>query len=419
MRCGRRRDARNPEVVGLLDIGTSKIACLIVSRPRGSGGATVLGFAYRRSRGIKEGFVMDLDEAEAAIRETVGAAERQARVEIGPIFLSVACGHLGSRHFTASAGIRGGTVTRGDVEEAMTAARSFAGRDGRTLIHMNIVDMRLDGASAAHDPCGLAARELAADLHAVTAGEQALRNLLTAVERCHLSVAGLVAAPYASALGCTTEEERRLGVTCIDMGGGTTTAAVFRDGRFVFAGTVPYAGNHITTDIARALETPLAKAARIKAVYGTLIASEADEHDVFSYPAAGEENGALRQASKACMGRIIRPRVSDVVALLAERLARGGIVRQPRAPVVVTGGSSQLLGIGEFMGSALRQPVRVAAPRAGTGMPQEASGPAFSVLTGLLDWASCGARDLLPGAMESTPPPGYLGQVAQWLRAGF
>ncbi len=154
----------------------------------------------------------------------------------------------------------------------------------------------------------MAAHKLAADLHAVTADEAPLRNLMLVVERCYLSAASLVPAPCASALAATSEEERRLGVIAVDIGGGTTTLSMFAEGRFLFAHAAPWGGHHITFDIARALHTPLAEAERIKALYGTLVSAQSDEHDTFSFPTA-EEEGAHRDMTRAELAEIIRPRV--------------------------------------------------------------------------------------------------------------
>ena len=143
------------------------------------------------------------------------------------VFLSVACGRLKSSTFTANTEIEGRVVGSADIERLMAAARTHVERDGRTLLHMNCISYRLDGAAGIGEPLGLAGRTLGADLHAVTADEAPLRNLLQVVERAYLSAAGLVPAPYASGLAATTEEERQLGVVAIDIGAGTTTLAAF------------------------------------------------------------------------------------------------------------------------------------------------------------------------------------------------
>ena len=142
--------------------------------------------------------------------------------------MSVSCGRLKSTHFAANAEIESGVVTDHDIARMLDGGRAYAEREGRTLIHMNRLGFRLDGAEGMRDPKGLAGRQLSAHLHAVTADEAPLRNLLLLIERCYLGCDGLIATPYASALATTTEEERALGVTVIDFGAGTTSIGAVR-----------------------------------------------------------------------------------------------------------------------------------------------------------------------------------------------
>ena len=171
-------------------------------------------------------------------------------------------------------------MTNDDLAKLMAAGESYAERDGRTLIHLNRLGCELDGAGGVKDPRGLSARRLSAALHAVTADEAPLRNLLVLIERCYAGCDGLVAAPYASALAVTTEEERQFGVTCIDFGAGTTSIALFADGLFAGTDVIPVGGQHLTYDIAKTLQTPLVEAERIKTLYGTLLNAQSDEHEV-------------------------------------------------------------------------------------------------------------------------------------------
>lgn len=420
----RERPEGSPDrVVGLLDVGTSKIACLIAqAQSRGrdpAPRARVLGLGHQRSRGVKGGVIVDLDEAEQSIRATLAQAERMAGTTLDEVYVSVSCGRLRSLNFAANVDVESGVVTGSDIARVLAGGRAYAEREGRMLVHMNRVGFRLDGIAGFHDPRGMAAHRLSVDLHAVTADEAPVRNLLMVVERCFLSVAGLVAAPYASALSATSNEERRLGVTCIDIGGGTATIAVFSEGRFLYADAVPVGGNHVTLDIARALQTPLAEAERIKALYGTLVSAQSDEHEVFSYPLAGEEDGAVHQTTKARLAEVIRPRVAGLLGLIEERLARGGIGPYAGERVVLTGGASQLVGMGEFAANALGRPVRVARPHQPAGLAQGVASPAFSTLAGLFVSAVAGGGDMITYRDASADSAGYLGRVGQWLMNGF
>jgi cell division protein FtsA len=222
-------DRRTYRTFGLLDIGTSKtVAAVMVAEHAPSLGQPSLrlaGLGLQRSRGIKAGVLTDLDEAESVVRSVLAQAERTAGVSVGNYTVSVAAGRMSSAHCTARVDVDTGRVTHDDLAKLMAAGESFAERNGRTLIHLNRLGYELDGVGGVRDPIGFSARRLAAGLHAVTADEAPLRNLLVLVDRCYAECEGLVASPYASALAVTTEEERQFGVTCIDFGAGTTAGA--------------------------------------------------------------------------------------------------------------------------------------------------------------------------------------------------
>jgi cell division protein FtsA len=417
--------SRGSRSAGLLDVGTSKIVCMIVAVPKHARGdsmfssARVLGVGHKASRGVKAGVIVDLDEAEHAVRATIADAERMAGIELEEVHLSVACGRMRSRNFTATAAIAGATVAGSDIARLLAAGREHAEQHARTLLHMNHVGFRLDGAPASGDPRGMVADQLAVDLHAVTADDAPLRNLMLVVERCYLSVAGLVASPYASAMAVTSEEDRRLGTTVIDIGGGTTTLAIFADGQFVFADAVPVGGNHISFDIARSLNTPLAEAERIKALYGTLIGAQSDEHELISYPLAGEEAGSMFQTTKAQLADIVRPRVNSMLALVGERIERGGFAAYAGNQVVLTGGGAQLVGIAEHTSSVIGRQTRVARPQVLPALPPGFANAAFATVIGLAGAGAVVGAEAGAFVERDVAAKSYLGRVGQWLKSGF
>jgi cell division protein FtsA len=412
-----RRRGGSRRVTGVLDIGTSKIACLIATTDQG--GVRILGVGHQRAEGVKGGVIIDLDKAEQAARAAIAQAERMAGVELAEVHVAISCGRLKSHNFTARADVENGLVAESDLDRLLKAGQVFAERDGRALVHMNEVALRIDGAPGSRDPRGMAARRLELDLHAVTADEAPLRNLLMAVGRCYLDVASHVPAPYASALAATSEDERRLGVTAVDIGAGTTSIAMFAEDRFVHACSALLGGAQITFDIARALHAPLAEAERIKALYGTVISAPSDEHDVFSYPAAGEEEGVVHHMTKAELAEIVRPRVTAIVDHIRQRLADCEMTAYAGRCLVLTGGTSQLTGLADFVAAELGRPVRVAGPQAVAGLPPAVSSPAFSAVVGLLLAETQGAADRRIYRSRDPEAGSYLKRVGSWLREGF
>jgi len=372
------------DAVGVLDIGSSKVACLILQAADAdeSGAPRVAGIGHQRSRGMKAGFIADLEEAAQAVEAAVGQAERMAGTRLGQVLLGVSCGRLRSQTFCGRAVLEDRLVAEQDLSRLDRLAREFAQRDGGALVWMNRTSCRIND-EPVEDPHGRAGRALAADFHAVTADEPPVRSLLQLLERCGLAAHGLVPCGYASALAATAEEERSAGIVSIDVGAGTTAIAAFGAGHFLFADSIPVGGNHLTYDISRALGCSLADAERIKTLYGTMVSSVSDEREVIGYQVSGESAPALHHATKARLAEIVRHRIGALLQLVRERLEGGGVRRYGAERIVITGGTSQLPGMERFAAEVLGVPVRVRRPVPLPGMPGSVFSPAFSTAIGL------------------------------------
>jgi len=251
-------------VVSVLDIGTSKICCLIAKlRPREKGEAIlgrthkieVLGIGHQQSRGIKSGVIVNLDEAEHAIRHTVDAAERMAGVTVDSLITNVSSGRLVSEAFAADISLDGHAVDERDISQVLLAGAQHALAPERSVVHSIPIGYSLDGEHGIVNPLGMIGSKLGIDMHVLTAENAPLRNLELCVNRSHLSLEAMVATPYAAGLSSLVEDEMRMGCACIDIGGGTTTLSVFMDGRFVYSDAIAVGGNHVTMDLARGLST--------------------------------------------------------------------------------------------------------------------------------------------------------------------
>ncbi len=196
-------------------------------------------------------------------------------------------------------------------------------------------------------PKGMMCDELAADMHVVSGDATAMRNLMLAVERCHLAVEGVVATPYAAGLAALVDDEVELGTTVIDMGGGTTSFAVFAGGSLVHVDAVAVGGNHVTMDIARGFNTRLADAERLKTLYGACITSVSDERETVAVTLAGEDGDHPTHVPKSQLVRIIRPRVEEILELVRDRLKTAGFASSSSSRVILTGGASQMTGMAE------------------------------------------------------------------------
>ncbi len=424
---------RRSALVAALDIGSSKIACLIARlRPhppqqvltRRSHAIEVIGFGHTGARGTKAGAVVNLAQAEEAIRQAVDAAERMAGVEIEAVVLSVAAGRLGSELFAAEIELVGSAVSAGDIARVLAAGSRQSLRDGRAVLHSIPVGYSIDGGNGIRDPRGMLGACFGVDMHVATTDIAAARNLMLAVERCHLSVEAMVAAPYVAGLAVIADDEADLGVAVVDMGAGTTTMSVFVGGGFVHAEGFALGGHHVTMDIARGLNTGLADAERIKTLYGSVLVGASDERDMITVPPINEDDREQAQhVSRAYLVHIVKPRVEEILEMVRDRLAASSFAAEPRGRVILTGGASQLTGLPELAAGILGRPVRVGRPLGIAGLPEAAKGPAFAAAAGLLVYPQAahlehfetrGKRYLRRGTGG-----GYFARVGQWLREGF
>ncbi len=424
--------SRKSTTLSVLDIGTSKIVCLVAQlQPietletlRGRTHlARVLGIGHQRSLGMKGGVVIDLEAAEGAIRQAIHAAERMAKVEIQSVIVNLTGGRLASEHFEAQVGVRG-PVSPSDVHRVLETASSHGLRPGRTVLHALPTGFSLDAQAHIVDPSGMIGEKLGVDLHVVTAEAAAARNLMLAVERCHVGIEAVIATPYAAGLSALVDDEAEMGCVVVDLGGGTTTVGVFANGHVVHVDAIAVGGHHITMDIARGLTTRVAVAERLKTLHGSCILSSSDDRDTITVPQVDDdERDVANHIPKSHLVRIIKPRVEEVLELVRDRLKSAGFAAQAGRRVVLTGGGSQLVGLPELARRILHGQIRVGRPLGIKGMPEAARGPAFSAAVGLLVYPQVAhAEHFEPSAgawFAGTGTDGYLSRVGRWIRESF
>lgn len=412
--------ARNG-LVAALDIGTTKACCLIARAGRGEA-TRVVGIGHHASQGLRNGTLIDLDAAEATIRTTVEAAERMAGDNIRGVVVNVSTGAPRSCLIAHEVSVTGHAIGETDLRRILDPA-GFSGSipDEHDLVHIIPVDYAIDGCRGVRDPRGMFGQRLGVNLHLITASAGAVRNLANCVTRCHLQIEGKVVSPYAAALGCLVEDETQLGVTLIDMGGGTTSVAVFLDSELIHTDSILLGGLHVTRDLARGLSTPMTQAERIKTLYGSCQPSPSDARQIVEVPPIADDGATeSTHVPRSMLVGIIRPRVEEIFEMVRARLQDAGLDRVAGRRVVLTGGASQLPGAPELAGQILDKQVRLGRPRGVDGLPEATAGAAFATCAGLLRFAANQAQEgIEPVYLPAETAPGRFGLIGQWLRENF
>ena len=410
-------------LLAALDVGTTKICCFI-ARVDDEGNLRVVGIGHHSSDGVRAGSIVDVEAAEMSILAAVQAAEQMAGETIREVIVNLSGGHPESRTLNFDVSIAGHEVSDSDVRKVLSHGRSQSESVERELIHCVPVGYTIDGSRGIRDPRGMYGERLGVNMHLITAATGAVRTLVTCIQRCHLDVAGLVVSPYAAALSSLVEDEMNLGATVIDMGGGTTSIAVFYDGKLVHADSVPIGGSHVTSDIARGLSTPLAHAERMKTLYGSAVPAPSDAHDMIDVPLVGEEDRAqANHVPRSILVSIIQPRLEETLEHIRARLEASGCDKIAGRRVVLTGGASQLQGVQELAAGVLDKQVRRGRPLRISGLAEATGGPAFATCAGLLSYAVSKFVEspaLAPRARaDSDESHGMFGRFGVWLRENF
>lgn len=416
--------------VTVLDIGSSKIVCAIARLrpvdtsnllPHRTHTVDLVGLGHHRSRGVKSGVIVDMDAAEQAIRLAVDAAERMSGLTIESLIVNISAGKLSSEAYAASVAIDGHEVEDADIRRVLEAGSAHSLREGRAVVHSLPVGFSLDDATAIRDPRGMLGETLSVDMHVVCADNAPIRNILLCVERCHLHVDAIVATPYASGLSALVDDEAELGACVVDCGGGTTTLAVFQNGRFIHADGLAVGGHHITTDIAMGLSTPIQQAERLKTLHGSPLPCPSDDHEFLTVTQTGDETEAM-QVPRSQLVKIIRPRVEEILELVRDRLRASGFLSQAGRCVVLTGGAAQLTGLGEVARRILGCQVRIGRPLGVSGLPESAKGPSFATVFGLTVYPQIAQIEQIePRKMRQlmTGTDGYFARMGTWIRESF
>ena len=410
----RRRRTARAGTFGVLDIGSTKVVCLI-ARVESDGEPRVLGFGWQRGRGVKGGSVVDLEEAERAIRAAVGQAEEMADTRLTGVIVNLSCGQPSSRQLSIQWPIGGRAVTEMDLRAIVAEGRRRTAEEGRETVHAIPLGFTVDATPGVEDPRSMICDTLGGRLHMVGATQASLRNLGACLLRCELEIEELVSAPLAAGLATLVEDEKQLGVTVIDMGGGTTSIAVFSEGHLLHSAQVPIGGQQVTNDLATVLSTPVAHAERMKTLHGAVHGGADDEREYLPVPMLGEDEGQIARVPRAMVVKIIAPRIEETLELVRERLDASGLGKELGSRVVLTGGASQLVGMREMAARILDRQVRLGRPQPIRGLADTASGPAFAAAIGLLAWGAGEGRPALD-LSGATVPEGRFRRFVGWLR---
>lgn len=413
--------APDQPVIAALDIGSSKVSALICTRD-GDGRLRVLGTGQRESKGVKRGYITDMEASEVSVREAVELAERMANVTIDEVWASYGAGGLVSDLANVEVALGGHQIEQSDIDQLLAAGRNEIDRSGQVVLHAHPALYTIDGVDGVQQPIGLHANKLGVDIHVIAADPAPLRNIDYVIRSAHLGVKAIVASPVAAGVACLTDDERDLGVALVELGAGVTNVSLHVGGMLAGLRSIPLGARDITDDIACVFAVQRRDAERLKCFYGSAMTSPRDNHEMIEATQMGSDEGSEpTKITRAQLMGVIRQRVEELTAEIDKALKALGfpVGRQ----VVLTGGGAELKNIADYMQGVLGRTVRVGRPKSLTGMPDAHSGPGFSTLVGLAMIAASGRSDIRDIALapltERKAGTGMLARLVAAMKGGF
>lgn len=376
--------AKQSEILVGLDIGTTKIACIIGEMT--DEGIDIIGIGSHPSTGLRKGVVINIDATISSIKKAVEEAELMAGCEVNTVYAGIAGGHIKGFNSHGIVAVKDKEVRLADLARVVDAARAVAIPMDREVIHVIPQEYIIDEQDGIREPLGMAGVRLEAKVHIVTGSVTSAQNIVKCANACGLNVSDIVLEQLASSEAVLSEDEKELGVAVVDVGGGTTDIAIFSGGSLVHTAVLSVGGNHLTNDIAVGLRTPMAEAERIKQRYGCAMTSRVAPDETIEVPSVGGR--PPRVLSRQILSEIIEPRCEEIFAFVSREIKNSGYEDLIASGVVITGGTTILEHMPELAEEVLGMPVRRGLPKGVGGLVDVVRNPKFATGVGLVQYGA-------------------------------
>lgn len=406
-----------PQYLFALDVGTAKVAAL-VGEISPEGKLQIVGLGQHAARGLKKGVVTNIDATVQAIQRAVENAEHMANCRARTAHVAITGAHIKSQTKSGVVAIKHREVSARDVDSVIENGSAVPVPADQQILHVLPQEFIVDGQEGIQDPVGMSAVRLDVNVHIVTGSVSAAQNLHKCIEKCGLGVEKLVISHLASADAVLTDDEKDLGICCIDIGGGTSDIAVYQGGAIRHTAVLPIAGDQVTNDIAVAFRTPTQNAEDIKVHFGCAQPWMVQAEEVIEAPSVGDN--PPRAFSRHMLAEVIRPRYEELFRYVAKELHRADMFGRIPGGVVITGGSAQMPGVVELAEEVLEVPVRLGLPHGVEGIEAASRDPGLATGVGLLLYAKRTKPEFARGAAGMTGDTGdVLSRVKAWFKGSF
>ncbi len=376
-------------IVGL-DVGTTKICCIVGEyQPATSSEPAeinIIGFGQSNSVGLRKGVVINIDSTVEGIKKAIKEAENMAGIKISSAYVGIAGTHIKSFNSSGVVAVKDKEINQQDVQRVIEAAKAVMIPQDREVLHVIPQEFIIDDQDGIREPVGMNGVRLEARVHIVTGAISSAQNLIKCANKAGIGVTELCLQPIASSAAVLSQDEKELGVALVDIGGGTTDIAIFREGALLYTSVLPIGGTHITNDISVGLRCSIENAEKIKLQHGTAISGQVNEEETIEVPAVGE--GKPRVVSRKILAEIVEARVEEMCTMIQQEIQKSGYADMLAAGIVLTGGTTLLQGMVELGDLLFEIPLKRGVPIRLGGLKEVVNSPKYSTAVGLLKYGA-------------------------------
>jgi len=407
-------------IIAALDIGSSKVCCLIGKLENNN--ISIIGAGFQESKGLISGIITDMNALESSIRNCVASAEKMASVRVKKINIGFSAVNTIIEKVNIEIDLKGSIISQGDLNKAYEFLSEKYSTGNRTILHVIPIQYSIDGNKGVKSPLGMFGDKLGVEISIISTEPNILKNFKNVVKQCDLEIDEIIYIPYAIGLNLLSEEEKELGVALLDIGATLSSLSIFYNGAILYTKIIPLGGNMITNDISRIFSLSISDAERIKIINGQLIAELENSLSIIEVDALGEDYDSIEITRKDLIS-VIKPRVHEIINTIKDQVIESGYNDIITNKVVITGGASQMDGLVDIASNIIEKKARLAKSKIIKAIPENMRNSSFATISSLLNYSILNHNDINRYAkkknINSEGFYGYLMKFKRWILENF
>ena len=344
-----------------LDIGNSKISCIIADY-KNTENVNILSIVSVPNNNIKKNIILNFENLHDQIKTLVIDAEKQSQTKLNSINLNLSLLNSNSHYYKSAIKLKNEKISELHLKKIINQSEYFNNHHEQFEIFNNITSYDIDNNLYFNAPIGNYSDNIKINFYKINIQKKYTDNISSVIKKLKLNIDNYIPSPLSSSLSSLTKDEKELGTICIDLGHSTSSISVFENNKFVYGDAIGVGSNNVTLDIARGLSTNISSAERLKTLYGSLVSSPSDDHEIIEIPIISGDKNLFKQITRSSLNAIIRPRIEETLEMIWQKIKDNNLNNKKLNNVVLTGGGAMMDNIEKYVETIFASGVRVSSP---------------------------------------------------------